>query len=266
MSSSASFGAALGARFEVRAVHLGERIDTRGLDSLSPQPPLMLEVGAGYAALLRSGAVVTFGASPADEERLIESIAARVYERHERHERLERERAVVRIGDPEVVEPDALVLKEATLERLQLVAEVLGKSVILARYEQAIADAFTSIEPLAIQLTRAPDRRPWKQRDLVRHIGAAMLAQHRLVGRAEVLEKPDLLWDNPALDRLYARLADEYELRDRQLTLEHKLAVVTRAAETMLNLHQARRSYKVEWYIVGLILFELAFNVFQLVR
>lgn len=255
--------ARLGPRFEVRAVHLGERIDTRGLDSLAALPPVLVEVGAGCAALLRSGAVVTFGASPPDEERLIESLAGRV---QERHARLERERAVARLGDVDGVDPDALILREVTLERLQLIAEVLGKSVILARYEQAIAEAFTAIEPLALHLTRSPRRRPWKQQDLVRHIGAAMLAQHRLVGRAEVLEKPDLLWDTPALDRFYARLADEYELRDRQLTLDLKLAVVTRAAETMLNLHQARRSYKVEWYIVGLILVELAFNVLELAR
>jgi uncharacterized Rmd1/YagE family protein len=88
-------------------------------------------------------------------------------------------------------------------------------------------------------------------------MGAAMLAEHTLVDRAEVLEKPELLWDRPDLDRLYARLEDEYEIRERHLILESKLSLVSNAARTMLELTQARRSLSVEYYIVALILFEI---------
>ncbi|MBC7973849.1 MAG: RMD1 family protein, partial [Myxococcales bacterium] len=81
-----------------------------------------------------------------------------------------------------------------------------------------------------------------------------------------ILEKPDLLWDQPELDRLYARLEDEYELRERVLALERKLEVVSRAAQTMLDLHQAKRSLHVEYYIVVLIAFEIALALFELAR
>ena len=37
-------------------------------------------------------------------------------------------------------------------------------------------------------------------------IGQALLAQHRVSGRVAVEEKPDVLWDRPDLERLYARL------------------------------------------------------------
>src|SRR5262249_3413776 len=111
-----------------------------------------------------------------------------------------------------------------------------------------------------------PRKLPWKQSELVRQIGDAMLVEHQLVGRAEIVEKPDLLWDQPELDRLYARLEDEYELRERVLALERKLEGVSGAAQPMLGLHQARRSLNVEYYIVVLILFEIALAVFQLLR
>ena len=41
----------------------------------------------------------------------------------------------------------------------------------------------------------------------------------RMVGRVEVAEKPEIVWDDPRLDRLYERLATEYELRDRDRAL-----------------------------------------------
>ena len=42
--------------------------------------------------------------------------------------------------------------------------------------------------------------------------------------------------------------------------------VVSRAAQTMLDLHQTRRSLNVEYYIVVLIVFEIALALIQLFR
>jgi required for meiotic nuclear division protein 1 len=130
---------------------------------------------------------------------------------------------------------------------------------LLARYELEISDSFNAIEPLAVQMKSTPRKLPWKQSELVHQIGDSMLVEHQLVGRAEILEKPEL-------DRLYARLEDEYELRERVLALERKLEVVSRAAQTMLDLHQAKRSLNVEYYIVVLIVFEIALALIQLFR
>jgi uncharacterized Rmd1/YagE family protein len=257
--------ARLGTRFEVRAIHVGERIDVRGIEPrVSPHLPVMIEIApAGYAVLLRAGAVVVFGIDPIQQERFISDLGARI---SGRHERIETERAMIRIDAVDGVEPDALLLRELTVERLQVIAEILGKSVTLARYELEIAESFNAIEPLAVQMKATPRKLPWKQAALVRQIGDSMLVEHQLVGRAEIIEKPDLLWDQPELDRLYARLEDEYELRERVLALERKLEVVSRAAQTMLDLHQAKRSLNVEYYIVVLIVFEIALALIQLFR
>lgn len=85
-----------------------------------------------------------------------------------------------------------------------------------------------------------------------------LLNQQEMVGRIEVSEKPDLLWDHPELERLYARLEAEYELRDRYRALERKLELISRTAATVLDILQARRNLRVEWYIVILIVVETA--------
>ena len=262
---NADLATRLGARFEARAIHVGERIDVRGVEPrMSPQLPVMIEVApAGYAVLLRAGAVVLFGIDPIAQERFITDLAPRISDRHAAGES---ERATIRIGETEGIEPDAVVLRELTMDRLQIIAEILGKSVVLAHYETQVAEAFNAIEPLVHQMRTAPGKLPWKQKDLVRHIGEAMLVEHQLVGRAELLEKPDLLWDKPDLDRLYARLEDEYEIRERHLALDTKVGVVARGAQVMLDLSQANRSMKVEYYIVALIVAEVALAIVQLLR
>ena len=248
----------LGARFDVYAVAVADRIDVRGIEPrLSTHLPVTVAVGpAGCAMLFRSGAVVFFGVDTLAQERFLHDLSPRLYGRFQSSE-IEIETAVIRIGDGEAVEPDAIILKKSTVERLQVVAEILAKSVVLAHNEASIGEAFNRIEPLALEMKKGPRRLPWKQRDLMRQIGHSMIVEHQLVDRAEVLEKPELLWDRADLDRLYARLEDEYEIRERHAVLESKLSLVSTAARTMLELTQTRRSIMVEWYIVILIVFEI---------
>src|SRR5688572_12832178 len=119
----------LGARFEARALNLADRIEVKGLDPrLSNHLPVTVAVGAtGCAMLFRSGAVVFFGVDTIAQERFIHDLEPRMTGRYKTPEV---ERAIIRIGEQDAVEPDALILKESTIERLQVVAEILAKSVV----------------------------------------------------------------------------------------------------------------------------------------
>src|SRR5262249_5219265 len=150
----------------------------------------------------------------------------------------------------------AIVLREASPHRLQIVANVLSKSLILSHYEARIASAFDQIEPLAERLQRT-GRTGYQANRLLQQIGRVLLTQHRMVGRVEMEEKPDVLWDHPELERLYARLEDEYELAERSRALEGKLALVNETVGTILDLVQNQRSNRLEWYIIGLIAIEI---------
>ena len=95
-------------------------------------------------------------------------------------------------------------------------------------------------------------------------IGNALLVQHRVSGRVAVAEKPDALWDRPDLERLYARLEDEYELKERVETLDRKVAVIAETAETLADIIDTRRSLRLELIVVILIAIEIATSFYQI--
>lgn len=101
-----------------------------------------------------------------------------------------------------------------TPERLLVIADALAKSVVLARDERQVAGVFEVIEPFARNLASRGKAR-LDRTGLLKLIGSALLVQHRVSGRVAITEKPDALWDRPDLERLYARVEDEYELRER---------------------------------------------------
>jgi uncharacterized Rmd1/YagE family protein len=126
-----------------------------------------------------------------------------------------------------------------------------------------VAAIFDRIERLASDLQHGA-RRPSHGRELLRQIGDVLLTQTQTVGRVEVTEKPEMVWDDAELDRLYERLSAEYELRDRDLALGRKLDLISRTAQTYLDLLQNRQSLRVEWYIVILILVEIVLLIYDL--
>jgi uncharacterized Rmd1/YagE family protein len=82
-----------------------------------------------------------------------------------------------------------------------------------------------------------------------------------MTGRIEVSEKPELIWDYPEFERLYVRLEDEFELAERHAAIDRKLGLISKTAQTLLDLLHNRRSLRVEWYIVILIVVEIVINV-----
>jgi uncharacterized Rmd1/YagE family protein len=90
------------------------------------------------------------------------------------------------------------------------------------------------------------------------------LVRHRLSGRVAVAEDPDLLWDHPDLNRLYARLKEEYELKDRADGLARKLDVIGETAQTLTDIMDTAHSQRLELMIVLLIVFEIGITFFQI--
>ena len=138
-----------------------------------------------------------------------------------------------------------------------VIAEALAKSVVLARDEREVAAVFDIVEPYARELAKNGRMRGGR-RAILKRIGNALLVRYRVLGNVAVADKPDVLWDRPYLERLYARLEDEYELKERADALSRKLAVIAETAQVLTDIIDTQRSLRLEVIVVLLILFEVA--------
>jgi required for meiotic nuclear division protein 1 len=157
----------------------------------------------------------------------------------------------------------AVVLRDAALEPLQIVANVLSKSVVLAHQEIAVAAALDRIEPFVLQL-RDRGGVMTRERSLLRQIGHVLSAMQRMTVQVEAEDKPDLLWDHPQLERLYARLADEYEIVERSRALGRKFTLINESVNSLLQVVDTRRAVRLEWGVILLIAFEIVLSLYEL--
>ncbi len=247
-----------------RALQLGERIDLKGLerdDSFSKNPLGFQTASAGTVVLFKTGAAVFFNLTPPEEEDIINSLASRISEPV-----VEREPETANIivgGDDDTVLPNGAVqLKAADTPRLLVIAEALAASASLSYDERRIGSAFDKIAAVSEALKEGTLARV-KYKDTLKQIGEALGTQSRLAGRVDLNDKPDVLWDHPDLERLWAKVADDYDLKVRANAVSQKLSVIRDTADTLGNLLSTRTSHRLEWYIIILILFEIVLGLYD---
>jgi len=251
-------------RVTIRGLLLGERLDTAGLersDAISTNPFAFRVGDHGMVALFRYGAAVTAGLSPIEEDDLLGKIRPRI---KGAYSVLEDEIATVRLhaDHDDMIPPGGpLLLRELTPERFLVIADALAKSVAFANNEREVSAVFDIIDPLARTMA-VNGRVPGGRRKLLKLIGKALLVEHRVAGRVAVEDKPDVLWDQPELERLFSRLQDEYELTERAAALANKLTVIQTTTRALTDLIDAQRSLRLEVTIVLLILAEVVMTFF----
>lgn len=250
---------------KARALLLGDRLDLRAFkiaDCLATTP-LTLEVDAdgGIAVLFRYGVVVLFGVKTLDEVRFTEGLKPLVTNAYAAPEVEEVE---INCGESGMgVQSGAVSLDEISLEKIQVVADALSKNLVLTLYEKKVDGEFDKIEPLAQELA-THGKVSADSKTLLSKIGHMLLIEHRMVGRAEIGDKPEVLWDFPHLGGLYASLEDEYELQERQAALDRKLKLISDTAQTLADVWDNKKLHRLEWYVIGLIIFEIVISLVEL--
>lgn len=248
-----------------RALQLGERIDVKGLereDAFSKSPLAFKTAAGGTAVLFKSGTAVFIGMNPVEEDDLVRSLGPRVTGLLSEHE-TEAARLTVKPEDEELIGPGgALQLRALDNNRLLLVAAALAMSASLSWDEKRIAQAFDKIAPVAESL-KARKLPGGPQSAVLEQIGEALSIQQRLATRADLDDKPDVLWDHPELDRFWAKLVDEFDLTQRSRAIARKLEVIRETADTLTELMSTRTSHRLEWYIIALIMVEIGLGLYD---
>ncbi len=213
--------------------------------------------------MFRYGVAVLVGMSPVEEDELVRQLDGRIVSPIKRREEEIAQIEVSPEKEDQLTPTGIIVVKALTTEHALLIADALATSVILAHDERNVDKVFDVIEPLARELAEH-GRTPGGRRAILKHIGNALLVQQRVSGLVAVAEKPDVLWERPDLERFYARLEDEYELKERANLLTRKLTVITDTAKALADIIDTERSLRLELIIVVLIALEIVIAGYQI--
>ncbi len=213
-----------------------------------------------FVMVYKYGAVVFFGVPETERSAIRAELAphAELLTESVDTERME----LMQSDAPLSVYNGCVKLQSPSREQLFIIADVLSKSVVLCRYETMILDMLNTIEPIAQNMRQG--RILGGRRKLITILGDSLAIQNAMVSRIMVDDKPEILWDMPELEKLFALMNNEYEIRERQRVLEGRLKVVTDTISYNTDILNYLSSYRVEWYITILIVVEIMLTLYEM--
>jgi len=215
---------------------------------------LCLKLGDGTVFLFAFGSVVFVGVEQPKAEVFMQDLASYV---ESPTERLTDDLSIV--IDPsskDRVHFDRIVLQEVSQEKLRLLGLVLAQSTTLEHFEQLVeelldkAAAFTDAIALGGQ---------WRGsvKDMMGFLGVGLTTRRKIISNLAILDSPDIVWEDPALDTLFQEHKNNFELTSRYRTLEHKLRLIHESVELLVDVSNTRQGHVLEIIVVILIAVEV---------
>ncbi len=162
-------------------------------------------------------------------------------------------------GSPISVDAGVLRLNQLSPDRAGIVALTVAQSAAMEYYERIVEALFARLRGLVAELGRRGTV-PLRVRPLHRFIAEAIETRSEVLSILHLLDKPDAVWDDSGMDRIYADLRAEFDLLDRYEALESKLRAVQEGLELVLDVARDRRLVLLEVAIVALIVFEIVLS------
>jgi uncharacterized Rmd1/YagE family protein len=96
---------------------------------------------------------------------------------------------------------------------------------------------------------------------------ASSIAKERfhIINTLYLLDKPDIVWDDPELESLYNQLAIQLELKPRFEIIEYKNSYLKESVDFATDRVNQKSSEFLEWIIIWLIVIEIIFSIYDFI-
>lgn len=170
----------------------------------------------------------------------------------------------VSLGEKQAITNDYAIVPRYDHAYLDIICFVIAKSVALERIEEQVDLVLDEVEGLISLLglgrLRITDRR------LAKLASSILNFKYKSIAHIMVLDKPEITWENLEADRLYAVMANLFELNQRYYEIKHKSETLLDITDVFTGLSHARRSARLEWIIILLIAIEIVIYLVEILR
>lgn len=141
-----------------------------------------------------------------------------------------------------------------------MVALTVAQSAAMEYYERIVDQMFADTDSFVQRLEKRGNISVFTA-ELHRFIGAAISTRSEVISVLHLLDKPDVVWDDPGAERIYRELQAQFDLVDRYQALELKLRSVQESLSLLTDIARDRRLVFLEASVIFLILVEIVVSL-----
>jgi uncharacterized Rmd1/YagE family protein len=237
--------------------YINSRIVTDSKDTKA-KPAL----GGGLVFAFSFGVLVFVDVNPQERMAEIDSLARHL--KVDLSERTVTEEFLVREDPSEKARADfsCFFINTLTPERLAVIALILAQSAAMEYYEGVVSEYKSRVLEVAHRVAATGSVR-MSPRNLNKLVGQALAMRHEVLGVLHMLDKPDIIWDDDVMDKLYDDLRASFDLPDRFQSLEYKLQAIQDSQVLLVETVRDSRLYGADVLIIILIAVEIIFTLLE---
>jgi uncharacterized Rmd1/YagE family protein len=162
-----------------------------------------------------------------------------------------------------VTEDGGIVLKEKlNNDLLETVAFVVAQAVALDHIEEKVDDALDSVEETLKRFrTSFMILRGSK---ILNYLYEVSCIKNRILSDLMLLEKPERVWEEDYLAKVYSQVRDYFEISDSIRVIENKLSYISETSRYVLEILAERRAEFLEIIVILLITIEIVFQIIKI--
>lgn len=228
-----------------------EQIDPSGTDVVVRVP----DEPNAWCSLFDFGSVAFFNVSPAQRERILAAVRARLTPVTD-EPTSDDFRVLIEPKGAERVSFDHAVLNEPSRNKVGILSLLLAQSATLEHYERQVEQLLDSAATISEPM-KQHGKLPRYDRDTIKFIGISLSTRRDLISRLYILDEPEGTWEDAALDRLFKQMKTTLDIDVRYRALEYKLGLIQEGVDVIVELTNAQRNIWLELIIVILIIVEI---------
>lgn len=159
------------------------------------------------------------------------------------------------------VRNDFVTVSEINASLLRIVMLNTGQSVALEYYEKLTDDLITSSKHYILELEKK-GKLSISKTNLLKYIGKVLNVKNSIIDNLYILDDPNLVWDNEALNLLNRNLKTNFDIHPRFKDLDYRLQIVEDNLTLFTDVLNVRESARLEWIVIILIAIEIIIALF----
>ncbi|KAI9202854.1 uncharacterized protein BJ171DRAFT_460954 [Polychytrium aggregatum] len=241
---------------DVYHIQLPEPGVSPGSSEGAPRQP-----SAAEAFIFNSGTVVTWGATEAQNEALLEDLKAVEVNRYKSPET----EWFDYLHDPSVaggLVSDTIVLgsRLPTHQAMLAYSSGLVRSVKLAAFEELLDNHLYNNRQIP-QYLLLGKKLPVGRAAMLRNLGQLFSLRGHVNLHSELLDSPDFCWSNDRMEEAFSAISKNLDVTARISVFNKKLDYANELGEVLRNHLHEQHSLKLEWCIIILISIEILFTM-----
>lgn len=251
-------------KFFIKASYVGESVDIKKFLSEQKQysfqnkdTTLVVKLEDDkFFALTKFGVIVSWNVGQEKMKEILTDLSPYIRNRQTSYPYEEQAEATISESKEDEVDGNEIKLTDLKLPRIKLVSYVMAQSVALNRYEDDVEQTLVELEK-SIQNLKERGRILNRSKNILKQIGRILSIKQVAVAHLSLFDKPEETWESAKLEKLFVKLQQNFELRERFNILNEKLNFLSENTRMLSDFIGERRMYLLELIIIIFFAIEL---------